>query len=249
MVYPNNFVQVTIEGVFGTVNSPYDIWRTGFKVDAQSGQFDPASLSAFLVNIQSDITAFHTDPICGSGNLSVITALSAALIGPDGRYVGGDTQETTRLDFASDAIVGAGSSTKALSSACVLTLRSALARGRASVGRMFWPALALPLTGSGQQVLGSTAQAISLNAATMLNSINATAINEFGTGIAQVTNLSRLGTGVKAPVVRIEVGTRIDMQLRRSNSLPEVYHGTDLENAEFERGQQAYRVAAFFADL
>jgi len=37
--------------------------------------------------------------------------------------------------------------------------------------------------------------------------------------------MSKIGAGVAAPVVRIEVGARVDSQERRESKIPEAYRG------------------------
>jgi hypothetical protein len=223
VTYATSFVLTTIEGDFGaTTTSATDIWRTTFKIPAGvSGDYSPTNLLAYATAIAPATTTFFQAANGKTGATTYLKSIGVALVGTNGTYVGGGTQPTTRYTYPS-ALAGTGALTQPFSAALCLTFFTTKLRGRASRGRMYWPATGQVLQ-SGTGLIGpSAATGRVAEAQTWLNSVNATAATRFGAG-SNVSVMSNLGTGTTAPVVIIGVGQKMDAQERRENKLKESY--------------------------
>jgi len=229
MTFAGSHIRTTIEGVFGTTAAtPVEQWRTTFKIATQtvSNGYLPSNLLAFVTAISNPIAAFHVDTTLGSGSTCFFTATSAAWIADNGQYVGGGAQPTTRY-VRPTPTAGNGGPTKPLSTALVLTLRSTLERGRASHGRMYWPALATSISGPDMRLSAGQCTTIAGAAKTMLDAINTQAVTIFGTG-HKVSLESNVGVGLSAPVVRVGVGRKMDSMESRERSLLEEHQYSTL---------------------
>lgn len=127
-----------------------------------------------------------------------------------GRYILAYSNEILQNDMAIGAKVPApGQNTVAIS------LRTALARGRAHAGRFYAPTGAITITGTDGRISGIDATSLATAARAMVNGIN-TAL----AGQGQVVVFSKIGQSVQ-PVTAIRVGRVIDTMRSRRASLPE----------------------------
>jgi hypothetical protein len=186
-----------------------------------------AAKAAFLLAAEPLWVAFHTATATGAGTSCFLTALTAAHVGPDGKYVGTGEQPTTRRVLATPAI-GTGSAALPWSTACAYTLRSAILRGRGSRGRFFYPATGLGVTAADGLWTTTQAQNRANAAATLLQGLNAIGDDINPPALAVVSVMSNLGSGVRSAVTRVEVGRKPDRQERREGDLPEQYQGANV---------------------
>lgn len=218
MAYPEPFARITVLGHFGTATGP-EIWTTNFKVGYGGGTTDP---TPFLPAIASAIQSFWVSSALNSGSAAFLTELHGAIIGTDGKYLGGATQSTKVYTYGAP-VAGTGSGSQPWPTSCVLSLRSSTrGRGPGSHGRMYWPCLATQPAPTTGRYTGATTSAIATAAKTMINAINSAAVATFGPG-ARVVLASPVREGFMANVDKLLVGDKPDHIERRENATPEAY--------------------------
>lgn len=231
MVYASPFLLTTVEGIFGAVATPTEIWRCTWKIRLPNGVgVDTGLILSYLTAISDDVATFHAlSGGIGAGSDCRIASLAGAIVGVDGKYLGGADQPTTRYTYPTPP-TGTGAIHMPLSTACCVTLRTDLLRGRGSHGRFYWPAGAMTLDAPTMTIGATRRQTIANGAKTMLDQVNDESTSRWG-DFARVSVMSNLGSGTTGTVLRAEVGARLDSQERREASIPEAYVGTDLEGA------------------
>lgn len=133
-------------------------------------------------------------------------------IGEDGRYVNNDTVQRSY-----DAPVpGASPANPPAQVALVVSLATALARGRGHAGRFYVPACALQV-GTNGTTGSANALTVAQQAWTMLTAIE-TALPGY-----QVAVMSDIGAGKAVPVTAVRVGQVLDTIRSRRDKLPEEY--------------------------
>lgn len=195
-----------------------------------SSPMDEAKKLAFLQTIASPIDTFHTSNASGAGTQHWLQELQAAYIGTDGKYVGGGSQDTTTLKYATPhASFLTNKVTWDL--ARTFTLRTAVPRGRGHVGRFYYPCAAV-VDDDGRWSVSTVTQ--TANAAkAMLDAVNSASKTVWPDGHG-LSVFSPLGV-YPNPVVRVEVGRAPDTQRRRTKSLLEEHVGVDLVGASSVR--------------
>lgn len=217
MPYLKPFLKVNVHGRFGS-STGVEEWSTGFHVSITSGTPDA---TAFLETISVPISTFWSSGVVG-GSVNYLTELTAAVIGTDGKYLGGAAQATKRRTYTTP-VASAGTVVAPWPTSCVLSLRvQSLGRGPTSHGRMYWPMPAMAVTPATGRWPAATTDAIAAAAKTMFQAINAAAVTSFGTG-ARIVNVSKVGGGGEAGVDMVLVGNRPDHQERRENAAAEIY--------------------------
>lgn len=222
MAYTSNFVQLRIHGAFGNTSaSENEHWSVGLKLLNTGAAPTFANLLAFLTAIYAPVADFHTNLNVKAGSNVWISEFSAAYVGTDGKYVGGASQDTTRL-IAAPRPQGNGVPTGPYTQALVTSLRTPLSRGRASNGRMYWPFLAGVIDSATGTVPSGHASAYATQAATMLSAINAQA-DLLLSGTQGIAVMSNVGAGTTALVTHVRIGNHMDRQERRENDIVETY--------------------------
>jgi hypothetical protein len=156
------------------------------------------------------------------GATCFLTELHGAVIGTDGKYVGGALQATKIYTYPTP-VAGDGSPAHPWPTATVMSLRvTSRTRGPGSHGRVYYPTLAaIVASATGRyQSTGFIGDSFK----TLLNSLNVLAKTHFGPGVC-VVNISPVGSGVIAAVNQLQVGNRPDHQERRENAAAESYAG------------------------
>lgn len=218
MPYPTPFIRLRINGVFGTPTGTEE-WSTGCKIHLGAGTTDP---TPFLEAVAPAVSAFFTSTALKSGSTTYLTELTGAVIGTDGKYVGGAAQ-ATRIYTYPTPVSGNGTAIHDWAFACVLSLRTTvLGRGPGSHGRMYWPALAQLVATNDGRFTSSNTDSIRTAAVTLLQGINTAGNASFGSG-SVVVNTSPVGSGVRAVVDRVLVGNRPDHIEKRENAVSEAY--------------------------
>lgn len=235
VAYDNEYVYLRANGIFGAVATPLDLWAVGLKLPHPGGLVPTSSLTAFLETVAGAFSSYHADADVNASNRFHMTYLSAAVVGKDGKYVGGGAQSTLKRNY-SPAIAGAGVLEHPAPTSCVISLRTTLQRGRASNGRMYWPAAALTVSGTDGRLTGTQTSSIATKAATLINSINQAA-DTILDGNLGVWVMSNLGDGISAPVTSVRIGSRLDHQERRENAMAEVYSSATVTPTPIVREQ------------
>lgn len=224
MVYSASHLQVRVLGRFGSPAPGVEQWSTGFR----AFMFSPASEADVAGALADLVTPFQTFfQLIPASSVCYMDELTGAIIGPDGKYVGGGTQATVRQDLGGPQ--GVGTALHPLATSLALSLGTDLARGRGSKGRMFWPALSAALSfPEGTYTSGQAGLATAF--ATFIEECN-TAIQADDRPFGPIGVFSNLGTGTASPVTHIRVGRRVDAQERRERRIAEAYIREDLDGA------------------
>jgi hypothetical protein len=218
MAYIANFILATFGGYFSA--TAQEQWQASVKIHAPSGSdYSLTKRTDFLTGIASSVQAFHSNATLKAGGEALLKRLTCAHIGTDGKYVGGGLQVTAEYIYAT-AIAGSGVTDRPWSQALALTFRSDIARGRASHGRMYWPATALAVQAATGMLTSATQTTLATAAKTLLDAINAQANVVWGEG-AHMVCTSNVGTGLVAYVTKVGIGGKMDRQERREKELEE----------------------------
>lgn len=224
MAYPYPFVKVNAEGHFGSsTTNIVERWSAGFHITKNGGVIGGSSeMTAFLSAIRAPLTTFHTTSNLSAGTACYLDSVSGAYLGTDGSYVLGSLQTTTRIGLTTSTPGATGTSTGPWSQAMVLSLRSLLLRGPGSHGRMYWPAISLPVLNTTGVVSSTNVNGILAAATTMINAVNTQASLAFGAG-TNVGLVSAKAPGFQSPVVRVGIGQRLDSMESRERDIPEAH--------------------------
>lgn len=228
MPYTSPYVYFRVNGKFSSASPARETFSVGFKLPMATGAPTSAALLAFLTAMATPVTTFHTGQI-NSGSETYLTDLTAAFVGTDGKYVGGGTQVTTRYTYPTP-VPGLGTPRHAWSSACVISLRTLIQRGRASNGRAYWPATAIVIDQASGQFNTANTDGIAAAAKVLCDAINTQGTTHFPTTLGLAV-MSNLGVGTTSKVVAVRVGTRPDSQERREKSIKDVYSTVNLAGA------------------
>ena len=135
MTYTVPYTYLRAMGTFGpTAGAGAEEWVVGMKIPSTGTTPSPANLAAFLTACAPAVSTFHADTRLKAGSWCFLTALTAAHLDQQGHYVGGGTQKTTTYTYPT-AVAGVGTAIAGLDTCTVLSLRTAIARGRGSHGR------------------------------------------------------------------------------------------------------------------
>jgi hypothetical protein len=221
MAFTSPFVYLRAVGHLGSPGTKLEEWTVGFKLPQPGGTVPTASLTAFLDTVQTAFSVFHGSVNVKAGSSCFLDELQAAVIGVDGKYVGGGAQATVKRPYGAP-IGGASPTIHSYSTALVYSLRTTLSRGYASNGRAYWPATSLVIDPSTGVVLPAATLLAAQTAATLLNSINQAADSVIADNLG-VWVMSNVGAGLSAPVTSVRVGGKPDSQERREKNLVELY--------------------------
>lgn len=230
VAYSSSFIYVRAIGHFGaSTTAVTEKWNVGLKILHGGTPPSGSSLLAFLTAIAPAYTTFHQNSSLLAGTSTYLDTLTAALIGTDGKYVGGGAQATTVYNYATPP-TGLGSPAMPLSTACVISLRTQFSRGLASNGRMYWPAIANTVPGTTGLWSTGTTGGIATAAKVLLDAINTAAQSGFDSS-HKVSVMSNVGSGQAANVTSVRVDGRPDRQERRERDLLSTYSVASLTTA------------------
>lgn len=218
MTYTAPYVYFTIGGHFGaTAGLGVEQWQVGFKLRQPTGTPTGTQLQAFLESIHTDVVTFHGESNVSAGNVCIYDRLTAALIGTDGKYVGGSLQDTTERPAGTN-VPGAGVATMPFQIACTYTMLTSVGRGPGSHGRFYYPCLSRTWDGLTGQWNATLTGGAATAATTLVKAINTKAASNIpgNTGVWVMSNV-----GLSASVTHIEVGRVPDTQRRRRRNLVE----------------------------
>lgn len=227
MPYSREHVLVRINGIFGSTTNVRDRWSIGLRMASLSAVAPETDFTAFLTAFHSDVAAFHAHADVGAGSTCYYTFLTAAKIGVDGKY-SPKTQLTSRYD-APSAIAGSGTCDSPFSQAQVCSLRTALPRGYASNGRLYYPmthinGLIDPATG---RIAPGVVAPLLARWKILIEAANTKFNAVLGVPL-KVSVMSQVGSGTTAVVNSLRMDGRLDAQERRENDQPAVWSTTTI---------------------
>lgn len=236
--YP--FVLTTIEGFFGT-NPGEDIWRTTFKIPVDAGEIPaPSDVLEFCNAIAPDVQNYCASSDTALGSFTYLEGIAGAVVGTDGRYLGGGSQVTQRYTYGSP-VPGTGSAVHPFDAALCLSLKGAVARGRGSRGRMYFPARAMAIEAGTGKISSSSQFNAASQGKTLIDALNGHAATVFGPA-RYVSVMSNLGTGTISTVVAVSVGRLLDHMSSRTSKQDEGHDWIDLASTFTAREAEEERV-------
>lgn len=220
MVYAQEHILLRFNGHFGGPTSFLDRWSVGIRLGQASlpTPYDAAKLQTLANTAQTLAATFHGATGSLTGTNTYFDQVAAATIGPSGRYApAGQLTVLSPLN----SVGGVGTPGLPWNTSCVISLRTAIPRGRGSNGRLYWPCLSAAVTAGTGRLAPSTLTARLGPFKTFLDGLNVAA-NTYLAG-TRVIVASNVGTGVNAPVTSIRSDDRLDSIERRENDQPAVY--------------------------
>jgi hypothetical protein len=221
MTYTHKHLYIRLNGgLGGSVSVPNDKWSTGFRIAVPGADIDLASPALLTL-----VNSIHAAAITLHGTVGMLAGtncnflyVTGARVGLDGKYdpLGQTTVVSTGLPQAGSGVPGLPFNT-----ALSFGLRTAVPRGYASNGRLYYPFLAGAVTAATGRV-STTAVTNRLAAMkTFLNAVN-TAANTYQAG-AVLCVMSKVGSGTTQRVLSIRSDDRLDSIERRENDQPSAY--------------------------
>jgi hypothetical protein len=217
MVYPQEHVLLRFNGHFGTATAFTDRWSAGirFGLPNAAPAYDATKLQTFVNAAQTAAITFHTSGFTAAGTNAFLDYVSGAQIGVSGKYT-----PSTQLTVLSptNTTAGVGTPTQPWNTASVISLRTAIPRGRGSNGRVYWPMLAASVAvATGRVSMGSRISA----AKTFLDALNVAA-GTYSAGTRAIV-ASNVGGGLHAYVTAVRSDDRLDSIERRENDQPSTW--------------------------
>lgn len=207
MAYAQNFLRLVVTGTL--YNDEQFSWSCSFIQGSGGTEPAPDEVPAAVV---AAITSFWRWPSLIS-KFAQIDVIKLNEIGPDGRYVNSDTV----LEEIEGGIVGvADSVVYPPQTALVVSLDTAVRRGRAHAGRFYLPLPGATLSASG--VLFAADQESYVDAATRLVEQLNDALQPWQVGV-----VSDIGPGAQHRVTHVKIGRVLDTMRSRRRSLDEAY--------------------------
>lgn len=234
MAYTTNYLLTTVEGGFGSGKPYSEQWRCTWKMPVP-GVTNPSEslIQDYLTAIVTPITAFHQESSIAASSNTFFEAVSAALIGTDGKYLGGGQQVTQRKTLPTH-VPGTGATGAPWSQSLCVSMGTGIARGRGSRGRFYWPSSGLLVSGSEGRLSTTQQNTAIASARSLLDAVNSQAATVFGGLVGKISVMSNLGAGTTATVLTVSVGRRLDAQERREKNLNEGHVWTDLVSTREE---------------
>jgi len=239
MSYSSQHLLFKMGGHMGvTAADTVEAWSAGMRLFIGPGPFTEAAKVTFLGQVQAAVRAFHVHLDTKVHGSAWLKTLTAAYIGVDGLYVGGDTQSTTKYEYATPA-AGGGVQTLPYAHAMAYTLKTEKSRGPGSSGRFYIPS-GLAVDSSGRWSLGQTGICVDA-AKVLLDAIN-TAARGIWSPASAIGVFSQVGSGTFGTVLKVGVGRSPDSQRRRDNKLKEEHFYKNLGSAAAVQGDLDERV-------
>lgn len=186
-----------------------------------------SAIQAWLVGPAKDaVAAFHSDPLAGVHAQAKLVYLKMNPIGQDGHYL-----EPTTLEYVYSPVVAGGSQAVLHPNQCTLVVstRTALERGYAHAGRFYLPLCAKTIDSATGGIGTGEAQLVATSAATFLSALHdQPGPDLLGPEDFHVAVMSNRGTGYTNRITHVRVGTIVDTQRRRRNSMLEQYQSAAL---------------------
>jgi hypothetical protein len=185
-------------------------WQIGLRVDSTD-----VPTEAELVALADAYAAFHTHTDVDIDGAARFLGVKWAPQDTSGRYPAEGESVTYFRPTPLPGGGGAGNSYPQLS--IVVTLGTALPRGRGSMGR-FYPPPSTQRVDTDGRIPATNATLYATAAATFIDQVNAVDVGQ----VCVFSNPDD-GAGPVQPVTRIRVGRVVDTQRRRRNQIPELH--------------------------
>lgn len=186
-----------------------------FGVIGADVHFDSTALQAFVDSAANAFQTFHALSANGVGTTCFLSWVTGARVGLDGKYLPA-AQTTRRKDIVSP-VAGHGTPALPFNSALVVSLRTALPRGYASNGRMYYPAIAVGVAAGTGRVLSSHTTPRANGAKALFDGLNVAAA-AYATNM-RLCVMSTVGSGLAATVTSVRVDDRTDSIERRESRI------------------------------
>jgi len=221
MVYPHEHLSLRFLGHWGTGSSTItDRWSTGirFGFNEKAPIYDAGKLLTFVEAAMTAAKVFHAANANMTSSECWLDGVNGTRVGVDGK-VQPPAQLTQRS--VGTPIAGLNPTVHPWNTALVISLRTAHPRGRASNGRVYWPAP----NGAIQQATGRLAPAAVLtrvnNFKIFIDALNSAA-NTYDAGSKAIV-ASNVGAGLIQQVTAIRSDERLDSIERRENQQASVW--------------------------
>lgn len=220
MVYPHEHVLLRFNGHFGSSGTPADKWSSGIRMGLPNSApaYDANKLQTLVNAAQVAANTFHATTGVMTGTNCYIDQVSGAQIGVSGKYT--PPGQLTVLS-PTTPIAGIGTANLPWNSASVFSLRTAIPRGRASNGRVYWPCLSAGIDSTTGRMTSATMNTRIQAFKVFLDALN-TAGSVYSAGM-RVVVASAVGGGAIAPVTVVRSDLRVDSIERRENDVPTIY--------------------------
>lgn len=226
MVYPHEHILLRFNGHFGSSGTAIaDRWSCNVRMGlpASAPVYDAAKLQTLVNAAQTAGQTFHSGTNSATGTSTFFDQVAGAQIGVSGRYT--PTGQLTVLSPLTPQ-AGIGTPIHPWNVASVFSLRTAIPRGRGSNGRVYWPAISLPVTATTGRV-ATGVQGLRVTAfKAFLDALNV-AGNSYSAGM-KVIVASNVGGGLIAYATSVRSDDRIDSIERRENDQPAVWSAAAL---------------------
>lgn len=216
MAYPSHFHRLVLGGTLYT-----ETWNTSLSIAGDLPEVSDTMLS----NIAALISSWFTSTGLNSPyfyTTTKLTEIKLNRIDTDGHYEDDVSQTWVYPTPLSGPATAAPGPAPQLTP--VVTLRTAVERGRANRGRMYLPpASGFANPSSDGRAVAADALRIANGVATLINSLRAAYVAQYGPGAntGVVSVMSNIGAGAQQRVTRVEVGRVIDTMRSRRSSLLE----------------------------
>jgi hypothetical protein len=220
-MFKSDFIQIIIGGDHLAGTADTDVWQIGFKVPvtAQENLVNDADMTTLLNDVFADAETWFTSLASNFGAQTRFSFVKVNQVKKTGLYL--NETKTYRKDRPTPI---AGSATVSLPAdvALVVTLNTDAARGLASKGRVYLPALATSAIAGGR-VLPSARDNVGTQTALLVKNLSNAPGFDVAVGYTQVAVMSEVGEGTTRSVTSVRVGDLFDTQQRRSNKMREAY--------------------------
>jgi len=225
VTYAHPHYILRVNGHFGSTGTNVaDRWSAGLRLGIPNiGVTVGQDLTAFLASAKSVIQTFHTDSRTKSGVTCFLDEVTMARVGTNGKYEP-TTQLTARYVYPSP-VSGTGVAVHPWNTASVISLRTAIPRGIASNGRMYYPTLVMPVTVATGRIGNADVINFVAGAKDLINGLNtaATANLTVETKVIVAGAAGKTGPANTAYVTGIRADDRLDTIERRENQQASVY--------------------------
>lgn len=197
--------------ISGNIAAGVESWSVGLNVAGDGGVFarGSAELSTWATAVFDAV----------QGNAVLMTALSTActLERVDAYYYQSEGPAFEVGASTQSSVAGTGGASKTPQTAVVASLLTAQA-GRSFRGRIYWPALGVPIQTTDLRISASLLEDLAEAFATLIAEVNTTAPLP-----GQLVSIYSQTRDLMTPVISARVGNVLDTQRRRRESMVEVY--------------------------
>lgn len=205
-----------------------ETWTNGLRfLKNTAASFSDAAAQSFMTDCAVDLTNFYNQTFFHTG--MKLEYLKCNNIAPTGRYASTDSSNTK---FLTTPVPGTGSTAHAPQIACVATLTTAVERGLANKGRLYFGGLDrtnFPVDPATGRLPVANRDAMNAHVQTLLVALNNNPglDAEFGGLDAHVVSKGRLALeGPARKVTGVRTGRVLDTMRSRRTSLAEEYSAT-----------------------